>query len=59
MAAEREIRSLRAFNHPMIIGIVDLVKDYHNFPHIIMEDRNSAVKKIIISNIECDEERTI
>ncbi len=43
----------------MIIGIVDLVKDYHNFPHIIMEDRNSAVKKIIISNIECDEETTI
>ena len=26
-AAEREIGCLRAFNHPMIMGIVDLVKD--------------------------------
>lgn len=43
----------------MIIGIVDLVKDYHNFPHIIMEDMNFTVKKIIISNIECDEETCI
>ena len=26
-AAEREIGCLRALNHPMIVGIVDLVKD--------------------------------
>jgi serine/threonine protein kinase len=39
-AAEREISSLRALNHPMIKGIVDIVKDYHSFPYIIMEKCN-------------------
>jgi hypothetical protein len=36
-AAEREISCLKILDHPMIMGIVDLVKDRHNFPCIIME----------------------
>ena len=39
-AAEREISCLRALNHPLIMGIVDLVKDQENFPCIIMEKCN-------------------
>jgi serine/threonine protein kinase len=39
-AAEREVGCIRGFNHPMIIGIVDLVKDEDNFPCIIMEKCN-------------------
>jgi hypothetical protein len=35
--AEREIGSLKVLDHPMIMGIVDIVKDRHNFPWIIME----------------------
>ena len=37
-AAERELGCLRVLNHPMIIEIVDLVKDKDNFPCIIMEE---------------------
>ena len=36
-AAEREIGCLKILDHPMIMRIVDLVKDRHNFPYIIME----------------------
>jgi hypothetical protein len=39
-AAERELSSLRALNHPMVIGIVDLVKNKSNRPCIIMEKCN-------------------
>jgi serine/threonine protein kinase len=39
-AAEREVGCIRGLNHPMIIGIVDLVKDEDNFPCIIMEKCN-------------------
>ena len=35
--ALREISCLRALNHPLIMGFVDLVKDKDNFPCIIME----------------------
>ena len=35
--AEREIGCLRALNHPMVTGILDLIKDNYNFPCIIME----------------------
>ena len=39
-AAEREVGCIRGLNHPMIIGITDLVKDEDNFPCIIMERCN-------------------
>jgi hypothetical protein len=39
-AAERELGCIRGLDHPMIIGIVDLVKDKGNFPCIIMEKCN-------------------
>ena len=38
--AEREISFLRALKHPMIIGMIDLVKDEENNPWIIMEKYN-------------------
>ena len=31
----------------MIKGIVDIVKDYHNFPYIIMEKCNQSLNDII------------
>jgi len=34
---EREIESLRLLEHPLICGIIDIIKDEHNFPYIIME----------------------
>ena len=36
-AAEKYIKSLRSHNHPMILGILDLVKDKNDYPCIIME----------------------
>jgi fused len=45
--AEREVTCLRALNHPMIIGMVDLVKDDENYPCIIMEKCNQSLGKII------------
>ena len=35
--AVRDICSLRAINHPLIIKIEDIVKDDDNHPYIIME----------------------
>jgi serine/threonine protein kinase len=46
-AAEREVSCLRALNHPMIMGIVDLVKDQENYPWIIMEKCNQSLGNII------------
>jgi serine/threonine protein kinase len=45
-AAEREISCLRSLNHPMIMGMVDLVKD-ENYPFIIMELCNQSLGNII------------
>lgn len=39
--AEREISGLRSLKHPMICGIIDIVKDKDNHPCIIMEKRQS------------------
>ncbi len=39
-AAEREISCLRALKHPMIMGMIDLIKDEENNPCIIMEKCN-------------------
>ena len=46
-AAEREISCLRSFNHPMIMRIIDLVKDNDNCPCIIMERCNQSLANII------------
>jgi serine/threonine protein kinase len=35
--AKREIGSIKVLDHPMIMGIVDIVKDRHNILYIIME----------------------
>lgn len=42
-AAEREIRSLREHDHPMIVKIIDLVRTEDNFPCIIMEKCNQSL----------------
>ena len=46
-AAQREISFLRALSHPMIIGMIDLVKDEENNPCIIMERCNQSLGNII------------
>ena len=46
-AAEREVSCLRALNHPMIMGIVDLVKDQENYPWIIMEKCNQSLTDLL------------
>jgi NIMA (never in mitosis gene a)-related kinase len=46
-AAEREISCLRALKHPMIMGMVDLIKDPENNPCIIMEKCNQSLANII------------
>ena len=39
-AAQREISCLRTLDHPMIVKMLDLVKDKGNHPCIIMEKCN-------------------
>lgn len=46
-AVEREIGSLRTFKHPMVMDIVDIVKDKNDFLCIIMEKCNQSLAKII------------
>ncbi len=38
--AEREISGLTSLKHPLICEIVDIIKDKHGFPCIIMEKCN-------------------
>jgi serine/threonine protein kinase len=46
-SAEREISCFRTLNHPMITGMVDIIKDKDNFPCIIMEKREFNLSYII------------
>ncbi len=40
---------LRAVDHPMVMGIVDLIKDDDNHPCIIMEKCNQSLSTLIAS----------
>jgi hypothetical protein len=46
-SAERDIACFRSLYHPMITGMVDLIKDKDNFPCIIMEKREFTLSYII------------
>ena len=46
-AAEREVSCLRVLKHPMIMEMLDLVKDEENNPCIIMEKCNDSLGNII------------
>jgi serine/threonine protein kinase len=47
-AAEREVSCLRILKHPMIIEMLDLVKDEENNPWIIMEKCKESLRDIIM-----------
>jgi serine/threonine protein kinase len=36
-AAEKELNALRSYNHPLILKLVDIVKDSHEFVYIILK----------------------
>ena len=58
--AEREISCLRVLDHPMIVGILDLVKDDDNYPFIIMEKCNQSLGNIIrVCKEEIPEKRVL
>jgi hypothetical protein len=46
-AAEREIGCLKSFDHPLVINILDLVKDKFDHPCIIMEMYDSSLNNKI------------
>jgi serine/threonine protein kinase len=48
-SAEREISCLRALKHPLIIEMVDIVKDKEDRRCLIMEKCNKSLNKIIES----------
>ena len=47
-AAEREVSCLRVLKHPMIMEMLDLVKDEENNPWIIMEKCKESLRDIIM-----------